>query len=164
VPRVLLPHLRFLVTLGALSWAALVVASPWLAAGGGAGGLRVSAAAYLVGSVICHQQSVRSFHLAGAQLPVCARCTGLYAGGACGLIAGLALGLARRRDPLAVLASRAGWRTVLAAASLPTALAVAAEWLGYWPASNAWRAGLAVPVAWAFGAFLAESLSFRGRL
>src|SRR5262249_922300 len=37
---------------------------------------------YAVGAVVCHQLPDRSFHLLGRQLPVCARCTGIYAGAA----------------------------------------------------------------------------------
>ena len=37
---------------------------------------------YAAGSLICHQRPERSFHLLGAQLPVCARCMGIYAGAA----------------------------------------------------------------------------------
>src|SRR5258706_2054179 len=37
-------------------------------------------AAYSVGHLICHQLPVRYFHLWGAALPVCARCSGIYAG------------------------------------------------------------------------------------
>jgi peptidoglycan/LPS O-acetylase OafA/YrhL len=37
---------------------------------------------YAIGSLICHQRPERSFRLAGSQLPVCARCTGIYAGAA----------------------------------------------------------------------------------
>ena len=33
---------------------------------------------YAAGSLICHQRPERSFHLLGAQMPVCARCTGIY--------------------------------------------------------------------------------------
>jgi len=34
----------------------------------------------LVGYAICHQIAERSFHIAGQQLPLCARCTGIYMG------------------------------------------------------------------------------------
>jgi uncharacterized membrane protein len=34
----------------------------------------------LVGYAICHQIPERSFHIAGHQLPLCARCTGIYLG------------------------------------------------------------------------------------
>jgi hypothetical protein len=37
---------------------------------------------YRIGSVICQQRPERSFHLFAVQMPVCARCTGIYAGAA----------------------------------------------------------------------------------
>jgi len=37
---------------------------------------------YLTGSLLCHQRPERSFFLWGSQMPVCARCTGIYAGAA----------------------------------------------------------------------------------
>jgi uncharacterized membrane protein len=37
---------------------------------------------YLVGSLVCHQRPERSFYLWAHQMPVCARCTGIYAGAA----------------------------------------------------------------------------------
>jgi uncharacterized membrane protein len=39
-------------------------------------------AVYVVGSVVCHQRPERSFFLWAHQMPVCARCTGIYAGAA----------------------------------------------------------------------------------
>jgi Predicted membrane protein (DUF2085) len=39
-------------------------------------------AVYAIGSIVCHQRSERSFFLWGRQLPVCARCTGIYMGAA----------------------------------------------------------------------------------
>jgi uncharacterized membrane protein len=38
----------------------------------------------LVGYAICHQIPERSFHLHGQQLPLCARCTGIYMGALAG--------------------------------------------------------------------------------
>ena len=38
----------------------------------------------LVGYAICHQIPERSFHIAGQQLPLCARCTGIYLGALAG--------------------------------------------------------------------------------
>ena len=35
-----------------------------------------------VGALVCHQRAELSFALAGQMMPVCARCTGLYASGA----------------------------------------------------------------------------------
>jgi uncharacterized membrane protein len=43
-----------------------------------------------IGYAVCHQIPVRSFHLDGQPLPLCARCTGIYLG-ALGGVAGLAL-------------------------------------------------------------------------
>jgi hypothetical protein len=40
----------------------------------------LAAAVYGIGSLVCHQLSERSFHWHGAQLAVCARCTGIYLG------------------------------------------------------------------------------------
>jgi hypothetical protein len=37
---------------------------------------------YRIGSVVCHQRPERSFHLFAVQMPVCARCTGIYVGAA----------------------------------------------------------------------------------
>jgi hypothetical protein len=37
---------------------------------------------YRIGSVVCHQRPERSLHLFAAQMPVCARCTGIYLGAA----------------------------------------------------------------------------------
>jgi Predicted membrane protein (DUF2085) len=51
---------------------------------------------YLVGSLLCHQRPERSFFLWGSQMPVCARCTGIYAGAA---LAALALPFIARLKP-----------------------------------------------------------------
>src|SRR6478672_3572793 len=50
------------------------------------------AAVYEVGSFLCHQLPERSFHFRGAQLPVCARCIGLYVGAAAAALAASRLG------------------------------------------------------------------------
>ena len=39
-------------------------------------------AVYGIGSLVCHQLPARSFHLWSAQMPVCARCAGIYFGAA----------------------------------------------------------------------------------
>jgi uncharacterized membrane protein len=39
-----------------------------------------------IGYAVCHQISVRSFHIGNIQLPLCARCTGMYLGAMTGLI------------------------------------------------------------------------------
>ncbi len=100
-------------------------------------------AAYGIGSVICHQIDVRSFHLWSAQLPVCARCTGIYIGAAVtALTAALLPPLApRSSDARTVL-----FRRVLVAAMLPTAATLAFEWTtGVMPA-NVVRALAGAPI------------------
>ena len=42
--------------------------------------------AKLIGYAICHQIPERSFHVAGQQLPLCARCTGIYMGALAGFV------------------------------------------------------------------------------
>ncbi|GAB4536358.1 MAG: hypothetical protein Fur0018_26950 [Anaerolineales bacterium] len=39
-----------------------------------------------VGYAVCHRIDVRSFHLGGRAIPLCARCTGMYAGAMLGLL------------------------------------------------------------------------------
>jgi uncharacterized membrane protein len=90
-----------------------------------------------VGSFICHQRPERSFVVHGRQLPVCARCTGLYVGAA--VAAPLAI-----VGAAAVAASRARWIFVLAA--LPTLITWTAEFAGLAHFSNGVRAIGALPL------------------
>jgi len=64
-------------------WTAALFAAVYVAsrAHGGVGGAFASVD-YAAASFLCHQRPERSFHLWGAQLPVCARCAGLYVGAA----------------------------------------------------------------------------------
>jgi uncharacterized membrane protein len=116
----------------AAGWLALLVAAPVLPP-------VIAAALYAIGSQLCHQRADRSFHLLGAQLPVCARCLGIYAGAAFGAL--VALG-ARPRAMLAKVPPR----LLLIAGAIPTAVTVAAEWSGTWAGSNDWRAAAGVPL------------------
>src|SRR5262249_55221495 len=75
---------------------------------------------YRLGSLLCHQRPERSFVLFGAQLPVCARCAGIYAGAAFTMMAAWAW----VRPPLSVPADR---RALLLAA-VPAALTLLFEW------------------------------------
>ena len=63
----------------AVAWLLLITVAPvvWVP---------LAAVVYAVGSLICHQLADRSFHLHGTQLPVCARCFGLYFGAAIGAV------------------------------------------------------------------------------
>ncbi len=85
---------------------------------------------YAAGSLICHQRPERSFHLLGAQMPVCARCTGIYASAA----VTACFMLFRARSP-AVGSSRTGspagsgfGRTALLVSALPAAATLVYEW------------------------------------
>ena len=88
-------------------------------------------------SVICHQRAERSFFIAGTQLPVCARCTGLYAGAALAvpLVFLMASPVSARRA-----------RTMLGMAALPTAITWTLEVTGVAPFSNTARFIAALPL------------------
>ena len=90
-----------------------------------------------IGTFICHQRPERSFFVGGVQLPVCARCTGLYVGAAvaapAALVAATAAGVGRAR-----------W--VLAAAALPTAITWTVEIAGLAHFSNVTRFIAALPL------------------
>lgn len=90
-----------------------------------------------VGAVICHQRPERSFVLDGRQMPVCARCTGLYAGAAFAV-------------PLALLAASAiatsRARAIALVASLPTGITWSLEFFGVAHFSNAIRFVAALPL------------------
>ena len=127
-----------LIALAAASalWAVALVAGPWVAAGSRiAGGLL-----YAAGGLVCHQRPERSFHLAAAQLPVCARCLGLYLGAAVGL-ASWVLAHRGRREWVRWRALRA-----LGIAAVPTAVTVGSAWLGLGDPVNGWRSVLAFPL------------------
>ena len=94
---------------GALLLAAGVFAAPIAAARHHAAGTWLK----LAYSPLCHQLPARSLKYLGIPLAVCARCTGLYVGGAMGLAAGFVV-LPRRRPAIPVR-----W---LAAAAIPTAV------------------------------------------
>jgi uncharacterized membrane protein len=117
VSRLLAP----VATVFAIAWVTLVVTAPQLSPS-------VAAFVYAFGSLICHQRPERSFHLAGAQLPVCARCLGIYAGVAIGLIVNARRILAR------------GPAVAIVAAALPTIVTLVSEWAGLWNPGNPIRA------------------------
>ena len=127
----------------AVGWAAALPLATWAAS------VPHAAAAYAfaflvygVGSFVCHQLPQRSFHLWAAQMPVCARCAGLYAGAALAAAASVGRpGMDTRRA-----------RTALVVAAGPMLATLLAEWTtGHVPA-NWIRALSGVPlgavVAW----------------
>ena len=104
-----------------------------------------------VGASICHQRPERSFFFDGRQVPVCARCTGLYAGAAFAV-------------PLALIAASSlasnRARTIALVASLPTVVTWSLEFGGVAHFSNAIRFAAALPLgaaaAWLVLGVLAE--------
>jgi uncharacterized membrane protein len=143
-----------LAALGASAWLALLVTTPGLPA-------TVAAAVYAVGSLICHQMPERSFHLGASQLPVCARCLGIYAGAALGTLGAAATlaGLPPGERP----GRAAGWwrgsRVWIAAAAVPTAATLLLEAAGVWPATNMVRACAGAPLGAAVGVMVAAALA-----
>jgi len=118
-----------------MRWALVAGAWVWVAAM-----LLFPAAVFPIGHFICHQRPERSFFIGTTQLPVCARCTGLYLGAA---VAGpFALAL------IAPLSS-ARSRRVLALAALPTAVTWTLEFAGLVPFSNVSRFVAALPLGFA---------------
>jgi uncharacterized membrane protein len=92
---------------------------------------------YAAGARICHQRPDRCFWIHGRPMPVCARCSGLYAGAA--LAAPLALVWAARFS-----GRRA--RLVAAAAALPTLITWSLEMAGLAHPSNIVRFVAALPL------------------
>lgn len=105
----------------ALVLAGLIVGAP-LAQSTGHGAIAFTI--YRAFSYLCHQLPERSFSLAGHQLAVCARCTGLYLGfAAAALVYPVVRSLKRTDTP--------GRRWLLLAA-MPMAMDVALDLLGVW--------------------------------
>jgi uncharacterized membrane protein len=118
--------------LTALVWLALLIITPLAPPS-------LATLMYVAGGVICHQLPERSFHLAGFQLPVCARCLGIYAGAAAAatihVLGAFVADSARRR-----LLTPAAAREVFLVSALPTLVTVVLEWAGVWSATNVVRA------------------------
>ena len=135
---------------GSVVWAAFLPLAAFAASRPNGTSLEYTFAlsAYAIGHAICHQLPVRSFHLWGASLPVCARCTGIYVGAA---VAAMAAMIRPNDAPLTVTRSRR-WLLV---ALVPTGITLAYEWTtGVMPA-NWIRALAGLPlgavVAWMIG-------------
>lgn len=109
-----------------LLWCAALVAAPRAVAAGGGRAPAAAAVPYLAGRIVCHQRPDRSYLIDGQPMPVCARCTGLYAGVPLGLLA--AWGWPGRRRPRPGSGTRAG----LLIAALPTLATLAVEWATGW--------------------------------
>jgi uncharacterized membrane protein len=130
----------------AAAWIALLVAAPILP-------VPIAAALYAAGSLICHQRPDRSFHLLSAQLPVCARCTGIYAGAALGVLGAVFFPRLRR------VAADTSARMLLAAGAALTALTLVVEWSGLSPLSNAARFAAGMPLGCAVALVVVQAVA-----
>jgi uncharacterized membrane protein len=123
----------------ATTWVVLLSTAPIAAFGA-----PLSALVYAFGSLICHQRPDRSFYLSQAQMPVCARCYGIYLGAAIGAL--LVLIFHSALKPIAPLRTRTRIRTVLLASAAPTVMTWTFEVAGLWAASNLTRFMAALPL------------------
>lgn len=148
------------IALSAIAWLGLLASAPALS-------VPVAGVLYAVGALICHQIPERSFYLHGFQLPVCARCLGLYAGAAMGCLAAAIAGQAVSPRPASRTVLTRLWRAVArphpnvgaegrralyvatAIAALPTIATLVIERGAGWPVSNVGRAAAGLPLGFA---------------
>ena len=135
-------------TAAAVLWVVLLVGAPAGLSHDSLG--RALAYLYAGASQICHQRPERSFALSDIQLPVCARCFGLYLSGALGAVA------AWWSAPRPMLNTR----LLLALAAAPTAATWALESAGLAGFSNLTRAAAALPLGAAAGWVFVQMLRY----
>lgn len=132
-----------LLALAAAIWLGLLILGPVLP-------VPVAGVLYALGSHICHQRPERSFHLFSSQLPVCARCLGIYAGAAAGLLLTVHPWLRQRL-------SRMSPRTMVCAGATPTLMTVVMEWGGVWSTGNNVRAAAGATLGLAVAFVVAQA-------
>jgi len=130
-----------------LIWVALIVAAPLAKANGA---IAVSSPLYGFFRFLCHQQSDRSFHVAGEQFAVCSRCFGVYFG----LLLGFALyPLWRRIDEIEPLP-----RVWLFLSLLPIAIDWSLTFFGVWENTHISRSLTGLILGVACATFVVPSL------
>jgi len=136
----------------ALAWGCALPLATWLASGPDArpGVYGFAFAVYGLGSWICHQRPDRSFYLWAMQMPVCARCTGIYLGSAIAALSYVTRGGSRANSTRRAAVDRTirstDARIVLVVAAVPTLVMLLVEWLGGGTPSNAIRALAGLPI------------------
>jgi uncharacterized membrane protein len=120
------------IALASLAWLALLIFTPLAPSS-------LATVMYAAGAVICHQLPERSFYLAGFQIPVCARCLGIYAGAAVASSIHVLGAFVPESRWWRILAPRDA-RRVFFLAALPTLLTIALESGGMWRGTNTIRA------------------------
>jgi uncharacterized membrane protein len=131
--------LRSMFLLTSIGWATVLPLTTWVAARAHAPALLYAGAAsiYGLGALICHQLPARSFHLWASQMPVCARCVGIYVGAAIASL--IARAGTVRHEP------RIG-RVAIVVAVAPAALTLVYEWWSGQMPANWIRAASGVPI------------------
>jgi predicted membrane protein DUF2085 len=159
--------------LSAVAWALALPLAAWLASrpdGRGGGGYAFAFGTYAVGSLVCHQRPERSFFLFGIQMPVCARCLGLYVSAALAALGATAMPVTATRVLRIPARARAPWRSIdsarlmLAASSLPTIATLAYEWITGTMPANVIRAASAAPLGAVVGWLLTRPARGRGEI
>jgi hypothetical protein len=158
----LIAAIRLAFVPAAVAWALALPLATFAAsrAHASAAGATFVVTVYGIGSLICHQLPARSYHLWAAQMPVCARCTGIYVGAAIGALAAIAASLTRRPTTNRAAVGHATYRAAvghrlsgakapraaLIAAALPTLLTLLYEWTTGEMPSQAIRAAAGFPI------------------
>jgi uncharacterized membrane protein len=130
---------RFAFVLLSMAWAVLLPVATLAASRAESASSTASALAFVVyraGSILCHQRPERSFHLWAAQLPVCARCTGVYVGAAVVAVVARWLQPSAERPP----------KGFVLLAVVPTAITLAYEWTTGDMPSNGVRFAAGLPL------------------
>jgi len=139
-----------------VAWAALLLLAPFAASRPHASevGTALVVLVYGVGSLLCHQLPERSYRAWSAQMPVCARCAGIYLGAAIAAVVAAKmqaplngwLAGERRTHVGRRFSSANGARLALMAAAAPTLATLVYEWTtGHMPAHGI-RAAAGVPL------------------
>ena len=143
-PGVTAARLRAAFVTATMTWAGLLVVTPWLASRPHASPIASTLilAVYGVGSLVCHQRPERSYQLWTAQMPVCARCAGIYFGAVIGAAFALRASASLRRRETRAARSR----VLLALAAAPTLVTLVYEWTTGDMPSHAIRAAAGVAI------------------
>lgn len=151
--RVMPRGLLLAVALLAMLWTAGIFVVPLIERSGDETAATTAGLARLAYRPVCHQIPHRSLALGGQPFAVCARCTGLYLGGAVGL-ALMTLGYGRLRAP---------GRLWLLAAVAPTVIDFGMGHLTGVSLPNLARLAVSFPAGLMLGAYLAIGVTDLGR-
>lgn len=141
--------MRAALTAAAILWFAAILIAPFAIYSRNRATATGAACAYVVGSFVCHQRPERSFFLAGRQMPVCARCAGLYAAAAvASAFSAFAFGFGATSAAFGATASMSASRNrwIAFVAALPTIVTWLIEHLGFVHLSNTTRFVAALPL------------------